>query len=214
MLEYFKQFWYIWALIFAFSAFRRFMPQIVGWLGEQRVRYILSALPAEEYRRLYDIMLKTASGTTQIDHIVVSIYGIFVIETKNYRGWIFGNKKSNTWTQSVFDKRRQFFNPIKQNYGHIYAVKKLLAGYADISPVSIIAFSDGCRLKSVPSDANVVYFSQMLKAIKKYKDVLLTKNEMENIAAILERENITSASERRAHKDMVRKKAGEGNKKK
>ena len=65
-------------------------PRQKGKQGEQRVRDILSHLP-EDYHVLQDIILKTEKGTTQIDHVVISRYGIFTIETKNYRGEIYGN---------------------------------------------------------------------------------------------------------------------------
>lgn len=71
---------------------RLFEPRIKGYLGEAAVASRLGKLPQEHYRVFNDIMLQTKRGTTQIDHIVVSIYGIFVIETKNYKGWITGSE--------------------------------------------------------------------------------------------------------------------------
>lgn len=56
-----------------------------------------------------------------IDHVVISKYGVFVIETKNYRGWIIGNEKSEYWTQVIYKRKERLYNPIKQNYGHIKA---------------------------------------------------------------------------------------------
>ena len=46
-------------------------------------------------------MLATKSGTTQIDHVVVSKYGLFTIETKNYRGKIYGDDARDKWTQVI-----------------------------------------------------------------------------------------------------------------
>jgi len=54
---------------------------------------------------------------------VVSNYGIFVIETKNYKGWIIGNEFDDYWTQVIFKRKEKLYNPIKQNYGHIQALK-------------------------------------------------------------------------------------------
>lgn len=75
-------------------------PDNIGKAGEKRVARKLDWLP-KEYIILNDIMLPTQYGTTQIDHIVVSPYGIFVIETKNYKGWIFGHENSEEWKQSL-----------------------------------------------------------------------------------------------------------------
>lgn len=79
-------------------------PDNIGKAGEKRVARKLDWLP-KEYIILNDIMLPTQYGTTQIDHIVVSPYGIFVIETKNYKGWIFGHENSEEWKQSLWGRR-------------------------------------------------------------------------------------------------------------
>ena len=71
------------------------ISEIRGHVGEKKVSAFLSTLPSYEYRSFNDILLATDSGTTQIDHIVVSRFGIFVIETKNYRGWITGNENGS-----------------------------------------------------------------------------------------------------------------------
>lgn len=86
-----------------------------------------------EYRLFNDIILKTLDGTTQIDHLIISPYGIFVIETKNLSGWIFGDPHQKKWTQSLKRGRWQFYkntfqfqNPIHQNYKHVKAVQNFL----------------------------------------------------------------------------------------
>ena len=75
-------------------------PRQKGKQGELIVRDILSHLP-EEYHVLHDIILKTEKGTTQIDHVVISRYGVFTIETKNYRGEIYGDDTRKKWTQLI-----------------------------------------------------------------------------------------------------------------
>lgn len=89
-------------------------PKIKGYAGEKLVSSTLSfRLPKEQYRILNNILLKTDRGSTQIDHIIVSVYGIFVIETKNYTGWITGGEYSEKWTQTIYKNKTQFYNPIK-----------------------------------------------------------------------------------------------------
>lgn len=98
-----------------------------GWYGEFQVNLGYSLiLDNNIYKKIKNITIDTGNGTTQIDHIIVSIYGIFVIETKNYNGWIFGNESSKSWTQSVFGKKNSFQNPLMQNYKHIKSLQKLL----------------------------------------------------------------------------------------
>ena len=74
-----------------------------GKRGEMRLSAILSKL-SDEYTILNDLVFRTEKGTTQIDHIVVSKYGIFTIETKNYRGEIYGDDNRKEWTQLIVTK--------------------------------------------------------------------------------------------------------------
>ena len=66
-------------------AFRILQPKIKGYLGERSVAVILSFLPFDKYKIINDILIKSNDRTIQIDHLVISLYGIFVIETKNYK---------------------------------------------------------------------------------------------------------------------------------
>ena len=86
-----------------------------GWAGEKAVATgMWLALDSKIYRRIDDVIIYTSSGTTQTDHIVVSKYGIFVVETKNINGWMFGNAQEDQWTQSIFGNKSRFQNPLKQ----------------------------------------------------------------------------------------------------
>lgn len=77
---------------------RRSFPIYKGKVGEEWVHNILMELP-DEYYVMDDVVLRTEKGTTQIDHIVISKYAVFVIETKNYSGEIFGDDNNKEWTQ-------------------------------------------------------------------------------------------------------------------
>ena len=69
-------------------------------------------LDKERYHLIKDVTLPTTDGTTQIDHIIVSIYGVFVVETKNMKGWIFGSPQQKTWTQKIYKHSQKFQNPL------------------------------------------------------------------------------------------------------
>ena len=92
-------------------------PSQKGKRGERLVAMRLRKGLSDEYLILNDIYLPLPDGTTtQIDHIVVSQYGVFVDETKTYSGWIFGDEKSKDWTQSIYRKKSRFQNPMRQNF--------------------------------------------------------------------------------------------------
>lgn len=91
------------ALLIAMGLLVRLMnaPVVKGFIAELIVNVLLHLkLPRDEYTIYWNVTLPTPDGTTQIDHIVVSPYGIFVIETKAYGGWIFGDRRQKQWTQT------------------------------------------------------------------------------------------------------------------
>lgn len=103
-LEMLTQFWYLWVLIVSISILSAFMPRIKGYFGEKSVSFFLTGLDETKYKILNNIMLKVGNKTTQIDHVVVSNYGIFVIETKNYKGWIIGDEYDEYWKQVIYKR--------------------------------------------------------------------------------------------------------------
>ena len=127
--------------IFLYFIFRLNKPLSRGDRGELRVTRRLRNLKGEEYVVFNDLLIETDRGSSQIDHIVISRYGIFVIETKNYSGWIFGNENSEYWTQSIYRKKTKFRNPIKQNWSHIYALKSVLSEHRQTIYHPIIVFA-------------------------------------------------------------------------
>jgi hypothetical protein len=141
-----------------------------GRIGEHRVAHILSKLPKDRYQVINNLLLRTSSdSTTQIDHVVISQYGIFVIETKFYKGWIYGGENSEYWTQNIYGHKYSLRNPIHQNQGHIRALKHLLKDFGDIPFISIVAFSRQCRL-GVNASTPVIYWNQIPRIINQFRD--------------------------------------------
>lgn len=90
---------------------------------------------------------KEENKTTEIDLLLISSKGLFVFESKNYSGWIFGNESNKKWTQVLYEKKQSFFNPIIQNKLHIKYLKKVIQ--QDIPIYSMVVFSDDCELKDI-----------------------------------------------------------------
>ncbi len=117
-------------------------PKLKGWIGERVTSRIgLGRLPKTGYSVYNDLYLPRpdALGTTQIDHVVVSRYGLFVVETKNYKGWIFGSEGGKRWTVSLGRQKFQFQNPLHQNELHIRALSEYLKVERNLF-VSIVFF--------------------------------------------------------------------------
>jgi hypothetical protein len=101
-----------------------------------------------DYHLMNHVTLQLKDGTTQVDHILVSRFGVFVIETKDYKGWIFANAKQANWTQVLFKAKFKFQNPIRQNLRHIRAVQDLLDFLPSGAIKSVVVFTGAAEFKT------------------------------------------------------------------
>jgi len=152
-------------ILFVLLILRLNMPKIKGSVGEARAARRLSRLDPNEYKVVNDVLITNNGHSSQIDHIVVSQFGIFVIETKNYKGWIHGGEHSEYWTQSIYSDKFKFRNPIIQNAGHIRVLRNLLREYPQAVYHPIVAFIGSAELKNVYSSVPVVYGSELRRTI-------------------------------------------------
>ncbi|TNP01519.1 nuclease-related domain-containing protein [Bacillus pacificus] len=180
---------------------KKHIPKWKGKAGEKLVKRILSKLDPESYYVLHDVTVHTEYGeTTQIDHIVIAETGVFVIETKNYEGIIYGNEKAARWTQGIFRKKSSFQNPFRQNYKHIKAIEWLME--QQLPCISIAAFHPKCSLKRVnvhSKDKHVLYYNDLKSCIESYTEVQLTKDEVQHIYQTISRANITDKDIKKEH---------------
>ncbi|GAA3403265.1 NERD domain-containing protein [Paenibacillus hodogayensis] len=184
-------------------------PTLKGKIGEASIRSKLKKLDPKEYHVLHDIMIQQPDGkTTQIDHLVISRYGVFVIETKNYTGWIMGSERAEYWTQVIYKRKEKLYNPIRQNYGHIKALENFL-GESGIPFISIISFSTRATLKLEAMSAEVIYSTQVVRTILKYKEVQLTEEQREQIYKALSVKTIHTREERKQHVQDIKGKLKE-----
>lgn len=185
-------------LILAFFAFKFLKPTIKGYLGEMYVSNILKKLNISEYTVINNIKLNIKGSVSQIDHIVISNYGVFVIETKNYKGWILGYEKSKYWTQVIYKFKRKFYNPILQNKGHIYALNYILKDFRNINYISIVIFSRNATLK-IKTYSEVTYTDKLISVIKKYCMKTITENEKNKIIETIYYFNLNDRRKNKTH---------------
>lgn len=164
--------------------FRKQIFATAGEKGEMAVAIRLSNLPKNDYFVINDLLFRRQNGrTSQIDHVVVSRYGIFVIETKNISGYIYGGEYSQTWTRFWQGYARggryqkdviAFDNPVLQNGAHVKALYEELKQYS-VLYVPIVAFSPKAELRVDVKGVPVVYWNQIGDVIKRYKEPCITK---------------------------------------
>lgn len=187
------------------------MSGFKGFVGESVINLATwLMLDKQIYHRLNNITLPLANGgSTQIDHIIVSIYGIFVIETKNYKGWIFGSENQAQWTQAFPNGSKfKFQNPLRQNYLHIKTLSELL----DLDQRyfhSMLAFIGECELKTRNELPEHVLKGGVISYIKKKQETLLTEADVQSIIEQIESNRFAKSwRTNRQHKAYLQNKHG------
>lgn len=177
--------------------------------GEAAVRKaVTSNFKSPNFHLLNNVTIPFQDGTTQIDHILISTKGIFVIEVKHYSGWIFGNEKSDQWMQSIYRVKNRFQNPIHQNYRHVKAIQHLLDFLPKEQIHSIVVFSGSAEFKT-PIPNGVFYLKQLVSHLNSFQDEVISSNRLEFCVGRLEckRYDLTKATDIQ-HRAYLAKKYG------
>jgi restriction system protein len=192
-------FWYLMPLLIIVVIIKT--PWFKGILGEFVVN--LSAklmLDKKQYHLIKNVILPTDDGTTQVDHIIVSSYGVFVVETKNMKGWIFGSPNQRTWTQKIYKHTHKFQNPLHQNYKHVKTIESLL-GLTEQQIHSVIVFVGDSTFKTDMPE-NVTYGVGYIRFIKSKKQFVLSKSEVAEIKKKIESGRLSQSFD--THREHVR----------
>ena len=181
-------------LIIAFISWA-FYRQIVGFMGEVWTKEALSKLNKKESKVLNNIMIDVDNKTYQIDHIVISKYGIFVIETKQYNGYITGSEYDKNWCLKAGNKKIYINNPMYQNYGHVVALsKKLNLDMDKVIPIVCIPSTAKVNVKSrIPVARN----TNIVNIIKNYQEEIISKPAL--FYEEIKKANITDYKTKKEH---------------
>jgi hypothetical protein len=153
--------------------------EIIGKSGESLVNKALcKGLDENDYAVLHNVTLPSLDGTTQIDHIVLSQYGVWVIETKNMSGWIFGEPNAQYWMQVHFKQKHRFQNPLRQNYRHIRAVVEH-SEIPEAKVIPLIVFAGESVFKT-PMPPDVTKLAGLLPLIRQQTKKELSRDEVIN----------------------------------
>jgi Nuclease-related domain len=132
-----------------------------------------------DYHLLNHVTLQLKNGTTEIDHILVSRFGVFVIETKDYKGWIFGDARQAKWTQVLFKYKFRFQNPIVQNFGHVRAVQDLLDFLPPDAVKSIVVFIGEAEFKTEIPQGVFEGLSDLIAYLRKQTIPVMSLNRVQ-----------------------------------
>lgn len=175
-----------------------------GITGEALVRFAAYLrLPSNTYRSIHNVTLQTPDGTTQIDHVIVSRFGIFVVETKHMKGWIFGTEQDAQWTQKLFRNSFKFQNPLRQNYKHVKALERVLNLPTTVIH-SVIVFSGAANFKTL-MPINVVRGVRYIGFIKSFQQEVFSDAQVGEVLARIQTNRLPeSLATRRQHINNVR----------
>lgn len=182
-----------------------YQARAFGHFGERRVRILLEGLDPQEYRVFHDLMLESRDGTTQIDHVVVSRFGVFVLETKNYSGTIYGGENAAQWTKCNHGRKYPFQNPLRQNYGHVQALRAALGNLGEVPMFPLVVFMRTATLKVDVPPGLVVMTSELVQTVMTKATPMMSPQTRDEISRRIEAANITDPVRRKAHVASVKR---------
>ena len=194
-------------------------PSRIGELGEYKINIQLDQLPKNS-KYLSDVLIennKAKSGYSQIDHVIFNPYAIFVVETKNYSGTIYGDRSRAKWN---VNGKFPMMNPFNQNYGHIQAIKGVLEKEDETQFVSMVSFTKRCtfkindELRKIQSNDLIVYDIELSEYITRKINILklqnpepiYSTNELQNLYNKIKSANITDLYIRDKHVETLKEK--------
>lgn len=173
-----------------------------GSLGEKIIAKKLTMLDPKEYKVINNFLLLFKNGTSvQIDHLVISRSGIFVIETKNFSGAV--DKLNDDWWIQTTDRNKcyKFYSPVKQNFGHIKTLENIFNNDSKDLFHSIVVFPDTTHIET--TDRRVTHFSNIICEIEKFDKHILNYNKMNELYETLRTYNMNNDSNQQKHIDRL-----------
>lgn len=175
-------------------------------IGEALVANTLSRLTIPHVL-INNVTLPVVNGTTQIDHLLVTEHGLFVIETKHYRGWIFGRPNDDYWTQTTYRKKSRFRNPLSQNFGHIKTVEALFK-LPESAFIGVVVFTGEAEFKS-ELGPQVIHLADLLEFVGHDRQKVLDERQMAYVVGRIEMKRLRRSLETdEYHLNYVRRKIG------
>lgn len=195
------------------SLFEQIKKSIKGSYGELKVDLVLGRLTNESSFTVRNLLLVKDGKSSQIDNILFTTKKVYVIESKNYSGWIYGSETRKSWTQTFnfYGKitRSSFYNPLIQNYGHILYLSKFL-NIPLTNFVNIVVFSDNSELKNLQLERTYKYvinlkeLSKLIDSIEKQSNDIFDWEDLEKLNNALQSLNKSNIFNNKKHIKFVK----------
>ena len=180
-----------------------YQAKVSGDYGEYQISSVMRSLP-DCYHVINDVLLPTKKATTQIDHIIVSPFGIFIIETKNHKGMIFGDCFGKVWTQVLRGAGKfTFYSPVRQNEIHIKHLSRAIKIPANCMIGLIVFTNENVNLDNV--NCPFCYRVQGLyDVILSYNQPIFTEKQVDKIIDRIDKVNIANYKNSKKHVEYVK----------
>ena len=181
-----------------------------GRNGEYDTYCYLRPFESVGYKFLFNVYLPKKDGkTTELDVLMIGEEAVYVFESKNYSGWIFGNDTQRTWTQVLpkgrgRSQKEKFYNPVWQNKTHCETLKAFLPQGAAIK--SVVLFSNRCTFKDVTvtsKDVAVVHRRDVRRVVEQMPKTVTQPLDIELIYEKLYPFSQVSEEVKRSHVDDI-----------
>lgn len=172
----------------------------------------ISALNFPGYKKVVSHIYCVNNNTvpTEIDSVMVTRFGLVVIETKHFSGTLIGHYDQDQWTLQFKHHKRNLYSPIRQNQTHIYALNKALPQYKQVPKFSLIVVDEACTLQVTADENNrVVHRWQLNKPLKSWlntQPMVLSRKEVREIADQLRKMRYISRKNKKTHMRHVKSK--------
>lgn len=166
---------------------------------------LVRSFPSGDYAVLNNVLLPYSGriGSSQIDHVVVSIYGIFCIETKSHAGWIFASKVRKLFTQVLYKSRYRIQpNPVEQNKTHVKALQEVLTDRVKAPIVNIVVFPSADKF-FIDGYNNVGSMNDLINTIAEYSEKVYRYSEAKDIIEQISKYNMKHSAAHAYHVHAV-----------
>lgn len=180
-----------------------YKAKVSGDFGEYEISSVLKSLP-DCYHIMNNILLKTKKGSTQLDHVIVSPFGVFVVETKNHKGMIFGDTMGRVWTQVLRNgAHNTFYSPVLQNAGHMENLYRHIGLKRELMTGMIVFTNPEADLRNVNCPF-CMRTESLYEAILSYDRQVFTEKQMYEVIKRIDSVNTSSYLNDRKHVEYVK----------
>ncbi len=183
----------------------------LGVYGEDLTEDLLRTYVPGYFKIIRNVILPIGNTATEIDILMIHEKGVFVFESKNFSGWIYGDEDQKNWTQTFRNgTKNAFYNPVKQNRTHCDAIQKL-TGVPEQYLMSYIVFSERCELKKVPDNRmclTIIKRDELLYEVEKdlsFRDAVFSREMVDSYYAGFE-SFLHDEDLKRVHAERIKKK--------